>query len=74
MEQQLIGRVHRIGQKQNVIVHTIAIENTIEARQAKQRELWRSSKDSIAGADESGNADFAACKRLKWLITGITGY
>lgn len=78
IEKQLIGRVYRIGQKRDVTVHTIVVEDTIESRQAKQREEWRRSPDvntdSILDDVETGDSAEAACRMLKWLITGKKGY
>ena len=75
IEKQLVGRVYRIGQQRDVTVHTIVVENTIESRQANQRqELRRSAGSSTLDDVESGDSATATCKMLKWLITGKKGY
>lgn len=78
VEEQLVGRLYRIGQTRPVTIHTIVVDDTIESRHADQRAGWREAKTKGVSIDAdldsaSGGADATTYRTLKWLITGKKG-
>lgn len=53
IEEQAIGRAHRIGQRQEVNVHRLVVPNTVEDRildlQEKKKQLIETALDENAG-------------------------